>query len=121
MPLHPYKRPFNFLQPLLEKLQHQNNLQLANTFPSISKWIEDELIDNKTSNNFWTNPTIIYAQIRQILKFKYSYYIGNAKKHLFWPIDYTYTNCTICHTPQAHTWLQVDSSFHLQVMNQSAQ
>jgi hypothetical protein len=80
---HPYKGPIMYLKPYLEKLEKEDNENLAKTFDNINKWINNSLIDNKISNNFWTNPTVTDSQITQLLKFRYGQYIGNARKHLF--------------------------------------
>lgn len=72
---HPYKYSIWFLKPSVEKLEHQNNLQFANSFPSIYRWVDDGFIDNKTFDNFWINDSIIDAKITKILKFRYSQYI----------------------------------------------
>jgi ribonuclease HI len=68
---HPYKGPIRHLKLYLEKVEKDNNKELAKTFDNINKWINDPHIDNKISNNFWTNPTITDALITQILKFRY--------------------------------------------------
>lgn len=64
---HLYKGPIRFLQPILEKLLKETNLELAQKIPSINKWTDDDQIDNDTSNN----PTITNSQITQLLKFRY--------------------------------------------------
>jgi hypothetical protein len=51
------------LKSYLEKVEKDNNKELTKTFDNINKWINDPHIDNKISNNFWTNPTIRDAQI----------------------------------------------------------
>jgi ribonuclease HI len=76
---HPFKGPIRHLKSYLKKLEKEENEELAKTFDNINKWINNPLIDNKISNNFWTNPTITDAQITQLLKFRYDQYIGNAR------------------------------------------
>jgi hypothetical protein len=81
---HPYKGPIRHLKPYLETVEKQKNEDLAKTFDNINKWVNNPHIDQKISNNFWTNPNITDAQITQLLKFRYGQYMGNARKHLFW-------------------------------------
>jgi hypothetical protein len=52
---HPYRGPIRHLKSYLEKLEKEENEKLAKTFDNINKWINNPLIDNKLSNNFWTN------------------------------------------------------------------
>jgi ribonuclease HI len=59
---HPYRGPLRHLKSYLEKLEKEENQKIAKTFDNINKWINNPLIDNKISNNFWTNPTIIDSQ-----------------------------------------------------------
>jgi ribonuclease HI len=80
---HPYKGPIRHLKSYLEQVEKENNDNLAKTFDNINKWINNPHIDKKISNNFWTNPNFIDAQITQLLKFIYGQYMGNARKHLF--------------------------------------
>jgi hypothetical protein len=80
---HPYRGPIRHLKSYLEKLEKEENENLAKIFDNINKWINNPLIDNKISNNFSTNPTITDTQITQLLKFRYGQYMGNARKHLF--------------------------------------
>ena len=67
----------------------------------------DPHFDNKIANNFWTNPTIIDAQIIQLLKFKYGQYMENARKHLFWNELFPNVNCSLCKMIQLDTWLHI--------------
>jgi hypothetical protein len=53
---HPYRGPIQHLKSYLEKLEKEENEKLAKTFDNINKWVNNPLIDNKISNNFWTNP-----------------------------------------------------------------
>ena len=80
---HPIKGPIRHLNSYLKKLEQEENEELAKTFDNINKWINNPLIDNKISNNFWTNPTITNAQITQHLKFRYGQYMENARKNIF--------------------------------------
>ena len=68
---HPYRGPIRHLKSYLEKLEKEENETHAKTFDNINKWINNPFIDNKISNNFWTNPAINDAQITQLLKFRY--------------------------------------------------
>jgi hypothetical protein len=60
---HPYRGPIQHLKSYLEKLEKEENEKLAKTFDNINKWVNNPLIDNKISNNFWTNPTVTDSQI----------------------------------------------------------
>jgi hypothetical protein len=104
---HPYRGPIRHLMAYLEKLEKEENEKLARTFDNINKWINNPLIDNKISNNFWTNPTITDSQITQLLKFRYGQYIGNARKHLFWNELFPNINCSLCRMTQPNTWLHI--------------
>ena len=104
---HPIKGPIRHLKSYLKRLEHDENEELAKTFENINKWINNPLIDNKISNNFWINPTITDAQITQFLKFRYGQYMGNARKHLFWSELYPNINYSLCRMIQLDTWLHV--------------
>jgi hypothetical protein len=104
---YPFKGPIRHLKSYLEKLEKEENEELAKTLDNINKWINNPLIDNKISNNFWTNPTITDAQITQLLKFRYGQYMGNARKHLFWSELYPNINCSLCRMIQPDTWLHI--------------
>jgi hypothetical protein len=104
---HPFKGPIRHLKSYLKKLEKEENEELAKTFDNINKWINNPLIDNKISNNLWTNPTITDAQIIQLLKFRYGQYMGNARKHLFWSELHPNINCSICRMTQPDTWLHI--------------
>jgi hypothetical protein len=104
---HPFKGPIRHLKSYLKKLEKEENEELAKTFDNINKWINNPLIDNKISNNFWTIPTITDAQITQLLKFRYGQYMGNARKHLFWSELHPNINCSVCRMTQPDTWLHI--------------
>jgi ribonuclease HI len=104
---HPYRGPIRHLKPYLEKLEKEENEKFARTFDNINKWINNPLIDNKISNNFWTNPTVTDSQITQLLKFRYGQYMGNARKHLFWNELFPNINCSLCRMIQPDTWLHI--------------
>jgi hypothetical protein len=104
---HLYRGPIRHLKPYLEKLEKEANEKLAKTFDNINKWVNNPLIDNKISNNFWTNPTVTNSQITQLLKFRYGQYMGNARKHLFWNELYPNINCLLCRMTQPNTWLHI--------------
>jgi hypothetical protein len=90
---HASKGPIRHLKSYLEKIEKEENVKLARTFDNINKWINNPFIDNKISNNFWTNPAVTDSQITQLLKFRYGQYMGNARKHLFWNELYPNINC----------------------------
>jgi hypothetical protein len=104
---HPYRGPIRHLKSYLEKLGKEENEKLAQTFDNISKWINNPLIGNKISNNFWTNPTITNSQITQLLKFRYGQCMENARKHLFWNELFPNINCSLCRMIQQDTWLHI--------------
>jgi hypothetical protein len=92
---HPYKCPIRHLKSYFKKVEKESNKELAKTFDNINKWINDPHIDNKISNNFWTNPTITDAQITQLLKFRYGQYMENEIKHLFRNELFPNINCSL--------------------------
>jgi hypothetical protein len=104
---HPYRGPIRHLKPYLEKLEKEENEKLACIFDNINKWINNPLIDNKISNNLWTNPTVTDSQITQLLKFRYGQYMENAKKHLLWNELFPNINCLLCRMIQPYTWLHI--------------
>jgi ribonuclease HI len=81
---HPFRGPIRHLKSYLEKLEKEENEKISKNFDNINKWVNNPLINNKISNNFWINPTVTDSQITQLLKFRYGQYMGNARKHLFW-------------------------------------
>jgi hypothetical protein len=99
---HPYKGPIRHLKPYLE-----TNDDLTKTFDNINKWVNNPHIDQKISNNLWTNPIITDTQITQLLKFRYGQYMGNARKHLFWNELFPNINCSLCRIIQPDTWLHL--------------
>lgn len=58
-------------------------LELAKTFSCIKRLIDDDQLDNDTSNNFWQNSTITDLEIAKLLKFGYGQYMENACRHSF--------------------------------------
>ena len=103
-----YKGPIRHLQKQLTKQRNTFLLeQLEDKFPYISKWTNDPNIDNTLSNTFWTNPQITEAKIKQTLKFRTGQYMGNTRKHLFWPTKYPNPNCQICNSQEKDTWVHV--------------
>jgi hypothetical protein len=104
---HPFRGPIRHLKSYLEKLEKEENEKLAKNFDNIKKWVNNPLIDNKISNNFWTNPTVTDSQITQLLKFRYGQYMGNARKHLFWNELFPNINCSLCRMIQPDTWLHI--------------
>jgi hypothetical protein len=104
---HPYKGPIRHLKSYFEKVEKESNKELAKIFDNINKWINDPHIDNKISNNFWTNPTITNAQIAQLLKFRYGQYMGNMRKYLFWNELFPNINFSLCRIIQPDTWLHI--------------
>lgn len=66
------------------KHNHENNFKImARQFPNISKWTMNLDIDNKISNNCWSNPTIIDLRDTNFLEFHIDQFIGNAIKQLY--------------------------------------
>jgi hypothetical protein len=104
---HPYRGPIRHLKSYLEKLEKEENEKTAKSFDNINKWINNPLIDNKISNDFWTNPTVTGSQITQLLKFRYGQYMGNARKHLFWSELFPNINCSLYRMTQPDTWLHI--------------
>jgi hypothetical protein len=104
----PYKGPIRNLQRYLQKHTTSTYLtELAQNFPNIHKWTSDTNIDNISSNSFWTNPQISEIQIKQLLKFRTNQYMGNTRKHLFWPTRYSKINYSLCNTNAVDTWPHV--------------
>ena len=55
-------------------------------FPYVEKWLANERINQKLSNQLWKNKKVTDVQITQTLKFRYAQYMGNhTKKHLLAP------------------------------------
>lgn len=54
----------------------------------------------------WKSTPDIDSQITQTLKFRFAQYMGNHRKHLFWPTKLPTPFCTLCppHTQQRDTW-----------------
>ena len=78
------KGPIRFLEKHLIKHNRKYNLEITATdFPNIDKWIANEDIDNKLSNEYWTNKYITNSQKTCLLKLRYDQYMGNARKQLF--------------------------------------
>jgi hypothetical protein len=93
---HPYRGPIRHLKSYLEKLEKEENEKIARAFDNINKWVNNPLIDNKISNNFWTNPAVTDSQITQLFKFRYGQYMENARQHLFWNELFPNINCSLC-------------------------
>ena len=111
-----YKEPIRHLQKYLIKHNNMFLLEyLKEKFPYISKWTNDPNIDNKLSKTFCTNPQIIEPQIKQLLKFRTGQYMGNTRKHLFWPTRYPNPNAVFA-TPMKKTPSYMSS---LDVLTQS--
>ena len=104
----PDKGPIRNFQRYLIKYTTYNYLtELARNFPNIHKWTSDVNIDNISSNTFWTNPQISKKQVKQLIKFHTDQYMGNAQKHLFWPLRYPSITCSLCNTNSIDTWPHV--------------
>jgi ribonuclease HI len=100
----PYKGPIRNFQRYLQKYTTDTHLtELAN----IHKWTSDTNIDKISSNAFWNNPQISESQIKQLIKFRTNQYMGNARKHLFWPLRYPNITCSLCSTNEVDTWPHV--------------
>ena len=104
----PYKGPIRNFQRYLIKYTTENHLtKLAHQFPNINKWTSDVNIDKISSNTFWNNPQISEKKIKQLIKFRTNQYMGNARKHLFWPLRYPTITCSLCNTNFVNTWPHV--------------
>jgi hypothetical protein len=86
--------------------EHNNRETSAaiNKFPYIDKWLSNTQINQKLSNHFWYNDTIPDTQITQTLKFRYTQYMGNHRKNIFWPLTHQNPNCTLCRRNERDTW-----------------
>ena len=104
---HPYKCLIRHLKPYIEKVEKKSNDDLTKKFDNINKWVHNPHIDQKISNNFWTNPNIMDVQITQLLKFRYRQYMENARKHLFCSELFSNINCSLCRIIQPDTWLHL--------------
>ena len=65
---------------------------------------------------FCKDPTIIDAQIAQIVKLRYAQYMGNHLKNIFQPNLYPNPNCTLCPNNTIDTWphlLSTSSNPHI--------
>jgi hypothetical protein len=103
-----YKGPIRNFRRYLQKYTTENHLtKLPQNFPNIHKWTNDTNIDNVSSNEFWTNPQISENQIKQLIKFRTNQYMGNARKHLFWPLRYPTNTCSLCTSNEVDTWPHV--------------
>jgi hypothetical protein len=101
----PYKGPIHNFQRYLHKYTTDTYLtELAHNFHNIQKWTNDANIDKISSNSFWQNPQISEAQIKQLIKFRTNQYMGNARKHLFWPLCFPNIHCPLCNTIAIDTW-----------------
>ena len=104
----PYKGPIRNFQRYFIKYTTDNYLtKLAQNFPNIHKWTSDVNIDKISSNTFWNNPQISEKQIKQLIKFRTNQYMGNARKHLFWPLRYPTITCSLYNTNSIDTWPHV--------------
>ena len=70
----------------------------------MDKWLNNDQINHKLSNHFWKNEHVTDAQISQTLKFRYAQYMGNHRKHIFWPNTHQNPNCTLCQRHDKDTW-----------------
>ena len=103
-----YKGPIQHLLRYLIKHNHKYYLEaIAKQFPSISKWTLNKHIHSELSSNYWNNPKFFEAQIKQLLKFCIGQYMGNIRKHLFWPRRFYHPYCTLCSIQSINTWTQV--------------
>ena len=93
------------LHTFITKAHDQQEVRLAQHIHLyVDKWLSNNQINQKLSNHFWKNNKITYAQITQTLKFQYAQYMGNHKKHIFWPLKFQNPNCTLCHKNDRDTW-----------------
>ena len=50
---------------------------------------------------------LILKSQKQLIKFHTNQYMENARKHLFWPLRYPNTTCSLCTTNCVDTWPHV--------------
>jgi len=75
------------------------------------KWLSNDQINQKLLNHFWKNENVTDAQNSQTLNFKYTQYMGDHRKHVFWPLTHQNLNCTLCHKNDGDTWPHLLSSW----------
>ena len=99
------KGPIRCLETYITNHDIDNNLKtMSEQFPNINKWTINPDIDNKISNNFWSNPEISYPQKTCKLKFRTGQYMANAIKQLFLGIErFPSITCPICNSNEADT------------------
>ena len=73
-------------------------------YPYVNKWISNEQIHQKLSNHFWKSKQVPDTQITQTLKLRYAQYMGNHRKHIFWPLQFRNPNYTLCQRNDRDTW-----------------
>ena len=99
------------LQTYVNKEHKNQELKWAQSkFAYIDKWTSNDQINPKISNQLWKNPGITDAQITQFLKFTSAQYMGNHRKHIFWPNMYPNPNCTLCPNKALDTWPHILST-----------
>ena len=104
------KGPIRFLEKHIIKHDRKYNLEIiATEFLNIDKWIANyDDIDNKLSNEYWTNKYITDSQKTCLLKLRHGQYMGNARKQLFFGREtYPSITCSICNSLEPDTWLHV--------------
>lgn len=63
----------------------------------------------KLSNSYWKTQWTINTQIKQIIKFRSTQYMGNYRKNLFCPQKFPNPDCTLCQSNDKDTWPHVPS------------
>ena len=65
----PDKGPIRFLEKYIIKHDQKHYLEnIATSFPNLEKWVANDDIDNKLSNEFWTNTAVTNLQKTCLLK-----------------------------------------------------
>jgi ribonuclease HI len=100
----PSKDPIRNFQKFLKDSELEQQKELATKFTYIDKWVNNKEMDLEDSNDFWDNKLITDSQITQLLKFRTGQYMGNARKHIFYPHLFQNANCILCHTQSIITW-----------------
>jgi ribonuclease HI len=94
--------------------KHQLQHRIIPKQPSVQKWTSNDALDHTLSNAFWKDPKISQTHISQILKFRNGQYMGNCRKHIFWPKAFPSIFCALCnqHSTNIDTWPHLLASCH---------
>jgi hypothetical protein len=91
----PFKDPIRNYQKYRQQKELAQQKEHAKKYSHIDKWINNNEIDLENSNNFWNNRFITDSQIIQLLKFRIGKYMGNTRKHTFYPKLYPKTQFSL--------------------------